>query len=75
MRVSVAACALGGLGALGFSWLIGLWAFGLVGVVLSGLAIVWGLLHDDGEPVPGVHQVPGQGGTVADVLERARRAG
>jgi hypothetical protein len=71
VRVSAAACLLGALGALGGGWLVGRWCLGLVLIALSGLAIVYGVLRDDGtrqqERQPQVQ-------TLQDVLDRARRS-
>ncbi len=73
---AAAACILGALGALEGGWLIGRWALGLVLIALSGAAFAWGLLRAAAEGEPGVHAVPGQPRpvTLAEVLERARRA-
>ena len=74
MRQQVTALALGALGALGGGWLVGVWCFGLVLIVLSGGAIAWGLLHDDGKG-PAEPQVYAFGTpTLQQVLNRARDA-
>jgi amino acid transporter len=62
-------------GMLGGGFLIGLWAVGCVLIVLSLAVAVFAVLRDWPESgQPGVHVVPGQSLSVADVLERARAA-
>jgi hypothetical protein len=70
MRSSVTACVFGALGALVGGWLVARWCLGVVLIAESGAAVWWGLVRDDGaEPV--ARRVPGQGMTLAQVLERA----
>jgi hypothetical protein len=71
MRLSVVLllCSLAGI--MGGAALIGLWALGLAIIVDSVAVGVYALLRDPEARVgPSVHEVP----TVANVLERARRA-
>lgn len=66
-----AALVIAGLaGMLGFASLVGGWCVGLVGMTESAGAVWFGLMRDDGTQP----QQPGAP-TVADILERARRAG
>jgi hypothetical protein len=77
MRTQITTLVLGALGALGGGWLVGVWCFGLVLIVLSGGAMVWALLHDDGKgPAEQAQVYAFQRGpsTLQDVLERARGA-
>lgn len=63
--VFLVAAGLGGL--LGFASLLGAWCVGLVGMAESAGAIWFGLMRDDGRPLPR------RGGrTVGDVLEEHR---
>lgn len=72
MRLSVALLLIALAGVLGGGALIGVPALGGC-LIFDSLAVgLWALLRDDGEPVPGVRGVPGSGGTVAQILERAR---
>ena len=71
MRTSIVACLLGALGALFGGWLVARWCLGLVVIAESGLLIFWAVQRDDGQ-APAVPAVPGQGHTLAEVLERAR---
>jgi hypothetical protein len=73
VRISVAACVLGGLCALAGGWLVARWALGLVVIAEGGLLVAWGVLRDDGQP-PAAITRPGEGGTLAEILERARDA-
>jgi hypothetical protein len=73
MRASVAACALGGLLALAGGWLVARWALGVVVIAEGGLLVAWGVLRDDGNP-PAALPRPGEGGTLVEILERARDA-
>jgi len=73
VRLSAALLAVSLLGVLAGGWLTGRLGFGLC-VIADSLAVaVWALHRDDGSgrPEPSVHAVP----TLADVLEKARRAG
>ena len=73
MRLSAVllVCSLAGL--VGGAWLIGRWAVGVAVMADSLLVGAYALVRDDGRPeVPAqVAGVP----TLADVLEKARRAG
>jgi hypothetical protein len=72
MRQQITTLVLGALGALGGGWLVGVWCFGLVLIALSGGAIAWALLHDDGTVwQPQVYEAPNN---LASILERARNA-
>jgi hypothetical protein len=71
VRTSVTACVLGALGALVGGWLVARWCLGVVLIVESGLGVAWGVLRDDGRE-PAAVRVPGQGLTLAQVLEKAR---
>lgn len=72
MRLSAVLLVLSLLGVLAGGWLIGRWAFGLCLIADSAAVGACALLRDDGgHAEPQVHGVP----TLADVLERARRAG
>ena len=70
MRASVTACVLGALGALAGGWLVGRWCLGVVLIAESGLGVWWGLARDVAERRP--QGAAGQGGTLAEILERAR---
>ena len=71
MRLSVVLLIVALAGVLGGGALIGIPALGGC-LIFDSLAVgVWALLRDDGEQLPGVHEVPS---TWRDVLERARRA-
>ena len=72
MRTSVTAVVLGALGALVGGWLVARWCLGVVLIVESGCGVAWGLFHDDG--VRAAVPVPGQGVTLAEIWDRARRA-
>ena len=77
MRSQITTLVIGVLGALGGGWLVGVWCFGLVMIALSGGAIAWALLHDDGKgPAEWQPKVYSFGGapSLGDVLERARGA-
>ena len=71
MRTSIAACVLGALCALAGGYLVGVWCLGLVLIAEGGLLAAWGVLRDDGKG-PVALPRPGQGATLAEVLERAR---
>jgi hypothetical protein len=73
MRMSAVLLAVSLLGVLAGGWLTGRLGFGLCVIADSVATGAWALLRDDGkaEARPQVHGVP----TLADVLERARRAG
>ena len=73
MRASIVLLLVSLAGVLGGAYLIGLPALGGA-VIFDSLALgVWALFHDDGSGAqPSVTEIPG---TVASVLERARRAG
>jgi hypothetical protein len=73
MRLSAVLLLCSLAGVLGGAWLIGRWALGAAIVADSVAVAAWALFHDDGagRPEPSVHEVP----TLAQVLERARRAG
>jgi hypothetical protein len=60
------------LGALVGGWLVARWCLGLVLIAESVCGVAWGLLHDFGEPVR--REVPGQGVTLAEIWDRARKA-
>lgn len=72
MRLSAVLLAVSLLGILAGGWLTGRLGFGLCVIGDSVAVAAWALLRDDGRPVaePQVHGVP----TLAEVLERARRA-
>jgi hypothetical protein len=71
MRSSVVLLLLASVGVLLGGALIARWALGVC-VIADSLAVgVFALRWDDGTAQPVVHEV---GGTVASVLERARRA-
>lgn len=71
MRLSVVLLLCSLAGVMGGAALIGTWALGLAIIADSVAVGVYALLRDDAAAAPSVHQVP----TVANVLERARRAG
>lgn len=73
MRLSACLLLLSLAGVLGGAALIGTWALGAAVVADSVAVGAWALVRDDGQgrEEPQVHTVP----TLADVLERARRAG
>lgn len=72
MRLSVLLLVLSLAGILGGAALIGVQALGAAVIADSVAVGVWGLLRDDGgRREPSVTEVP----TLANVLERARRAG
>ena len=72
MRLSAVLLVCSLLGVVAGAALIGTWAVG-VAVIFDSLCVgVWALARDDGLPGPQVHQVPGVGATLAQVLERAR---
>jgi hypothetical protein len=71
MRTSAVACVLGALVALFGGFLVGVWCLGLVLIAEGALVVAWGVLRDDGTG-PASLPRPGQGGTLAEVLERAR---
>lgn len=71
MRLSAVALAVALAGIVGGAWLIGMWAVGCA-VIFDSLCVgAWALMRDDGKDgqpqMPAVH-------SVADVLERARKA-
>jgi hypothetical protein len=69
----VTAVVLGALGALVGGWLVARWCLGVVVIAESAAGVAWGLLRDDGkEPAARRVTVPGQGVSLAQVLERAR---
>ena len=73
MRLSVVLLLVSLAGVLGGAALIGLWALGLAVIADSVAVGVYALLlEDEGRARPSVHAVTS---SVADVLERARRAG
>ena len=71
MRTSAVACVLGALAALLGGWLVARWCLGLVLIAVGALAVAWGVLRDDGTGHASLPR-PGQGATLAEVLERAR---
>ena len=71
MRTSIAACVLGALCALTGGFLVGVWCLGVVLIAEGALLAAWGVLRDDGRG-PASLPRPGQGATLAEVLERAR---
>ena len=73
MRLSAALLVVSLAGILGGAALIATWVLGLAIIADSLLLGLWVLFRDDGtgRGEPGVHAVP----TLADVLEKARRAG
>jgi hypothetical protein len=73
MRLSACLLVLSLAGILGGAALIATWVLGLAIIADSLLLGAWTLFRDDGtgRREPGVHAVP----TLADVLEKARRAG
>jgi hypothetical protein len=72
VRVSIALLLVSLAGILGGAALIATWVLGLAIIADSLLLGVWVLFRDDGTGrQPSVHAVP----TLADVLEKARRAG
>jgi hypothetical protein len=71
VRTSAVLLVLASLGMLLGGLLIGRWALGLCVIADSAGVAVFALLREDSSPaVPQVHD-----GSVASVLERARRAG
>jgi hypothetical protein len=73
MRSSVILLLLASIGVLLGGALIARWALGVCVIADSAAVAVFALLHDDGSTAqPSVHELRG---TVAGVLERARRAG
>ena len=71
MRLSAFLLVLSLLGVVGGAVLIGTWAVGCA-VIFDSLAVgVWALLRDDGA-APQVRELPGTGGTLQQILERAR---
>ena len=71
MRLSVALLGLSLAGIMGGAALIGLWALGLAIITDSVAVGAWALLRDaESRAAPSVAELP----TVANVLERARRA-
>ena len=72
MRLSAVLLLLSLAGVLGGAALIGRWALGAAVIADSVAVGAFALLRDDdGRRQPQVHEVP----TLADILERARRAG
>jgi len=71
MRASIAACVLGALCALTGGFLVGVWCLGVVLIAEGALLAAWGVLRDDGRGPVSLPR-PGQGATLAEVLERAR---
>jgi hypothetical protein len=71
VRTSAVACVLGALAALLGGWLVARWCLGLVVIAEGALMVTWGILRDDGAGPVSLPR-PGQGGTLAEVLERAR---
>ena len=71
MRTSIAACVLGALCALVGGFLVGVWCLGVVLIAEGALLAAWGVLRDDGKGPVSLPR-PGQGATLAEVLERAR---
>jgi len=71
VRTSAVACVLGALAALLGGWLVARWCLGLVLIAEGTLVAAWGVLRDDGRG-PASLPRPGQGATLAEVLERAR---
>lgn len=73
MRLSAFLLVTSLLGVVAGAWLVGRWAVGCA-VIFDSLCVgVWALFHDDGQSAQ-VHAVPGTGGTLQQVLERARAA-
>ena len=74
MRLSVVLLGVSLLGVLAGGWLTGRLGFGLCVIADSVAVGFWALRRDDGagQQQPQVHGVPP---ALADVLERARRAG
>jgi len=72
VRLSVVLLLLSLAGVLGGAALIGTAALGGAVIFVSVCTGVWALLRDDGQRArPSVHDAP----TLAQVLEKARRAG
>ena len=71
MRTSVTVCVLGAVGALVGGWLVGRWCLGVVLIAESAAAIGWGVFGHD-FPGPVAREIPGQGSTLAQILERSR---
>jgi hypothetical protein len=71
MRTSIAACVLGALCALVGGFLVGVWCLGVVLIAEGALLAAWGIWRDDGKGPVSLPR-PGQGATLAEVLERAR---
>ena len=71
MRTSIAACVLGALCALVGGFLVGVWCLGVVLIAEGALLAAWGIWRDDGQGLVSLPR-PGQGATLAEVLERAR---
>ncbi len=72
MRLSVVLLVVSLAGLLGGAALIGTWALGAAIIADSVAVGAWALCRDDGRGrEPSAHEVP----TLAQVLERARRAG
>ena len=74
MRASIAACVLGALCALVGGFLVGVWCLGVVLIAEGAAAVAWGLLRDDGRGPAVAVSALGRGGTLAEILERARDA-
>jgi len=71
VRLSIVLLLVSLAGILGGAALIAPWALGLAVIADSVAVGVYALLRDaEGRPAPSVHEVP----TLADILERARRA-
>lgn len=72
MRISVMACIIGVLGALGGGWLVGRWCLGLVLIAASAGLVAYGLLRDDGRgrAEPQVGELK----SVSSILRQAERA-
>ena len=71
MRLSAVLLVMSLAGLVGGAWLVGPWAVGVAVMADSLLVGGWALFRDDGRP----EQPPAaRGTTLADVLERARRA-
>lgn len=73
MRLSAVLLAASLLGVVAGASLIGPWAVGCAVIFDSVCVGLWALFHDDGTGAA-VRELPGAGGTLHQVLERARNA-
>ena len=71
MRLSAFLLVLSLLGVVGGAVLIGMWAVGCA-VIFDSLCVGWWALQRDDGTGPQVREPPGSGGTLQQILERAR---